>query len=97
MIINIPAGVSETEIMDLVMREMSDPERAAELLGFAVSDLIVFIGAPPAAPPFPPWPLPPSPASPPSSPSPEEINPKVIIVIACRGMFMYQGTCRARL
>ena len=90
-VINIPAGVSETAIMDLVMREMSDPEKAAALLGFAVSGLVVFIGAPPAAPPFPPWPLPPSPASPPSSPSPEEIDPKVIIIIACHSMFMYQG------
>jgi hypothetical protein len=94
-VINIPAGVSEDAVMAVVMREMADPQKATALLGFAVSDLVAFIGAPPASPPFPPWPLPPSPAPPPASPPPEEINPKAIIVTACSRMFMYARGPRA--
>ena len=71
------------------MSEMSDPERSTALLGFAISDLVIFIGAPPAAPPYPPKPLPPSPPSPTSPASPVETNPLIIIIIACR--VMYEG------
>ena len=73
----------------MVMSEMSDPERSTALLGFAISDLVIFIGAPPAAPPYPPKPLPPSPPSPTSPASPVETNPLIIIIIACR--VMYEG------
>ena len=72
------------------MSEMSNPERSTALLGFAISDLVIFIGAPPAAPPYTPRPLPPAPPSPTSPDSPPvETNFLVIIIIACT--VMYEG------